>query len=83
LPQRNGPRFHSSDKRIRFVCLKFNGRESNCSSMVEKTTGTGCLFEPASYGIPGNSRYTSNRSLVSGELIPRSNFTLCKSKSTA
>ena len=44
--------FFVSDDRLKLVCLKLHDGECRYFSIVEPTTKSGCLFEPASDGIP-------------------------------
>jgi len=53
--------FFVADDRANLVCLKLLDGEGSYFSIVEPTTKMGCLFEPASNGIPRNSLYSSNR----------------------
>jgi hypothetical protein len=53
--------FFVADDRAHLVCLKLLDGEGSYFSIVEPTTKMGCLFEPASNGIPSNSLYSRNR----------------------
>jgi hypothetical protein len=52
------------DDRANLVCLKLGNGDASYFSIIESTTGGGCLFEPAIDSVPGDSLYPSNRRLA-------------------
>ena len=56
--------FLAADDRPNLVGLKLRDGKVQLLSIVEPTTRMGCLFEPASDGIPGDLLYSGDRRLV-------------------